>query len=633
MKRLLLILLCLFAFEISYSSHFKAADISLVNVKDLDGASTNNYKFQVRYYASSNNFINNITLSVRVKGTGALVATIPCTLQGQATVFNYPSSACHNYLNNLTFRSGLYESGVIDLSGYNNTNNYYVTTTDITNGQNYLNIKFENSTFLHYSEFPRLDNNSTTKFNSLPRFNAHPVFYACLNNMVMLDYSAIDIDGDSLAYSLIIPPSSSTVANTYKPGYSASNYIGGNPKLTLDHRTGIAYLSANMIGIYFVAIKVEEFRNGVKISEVTRQHEIDVIANCPTSMLDEKPEISINNQSRKNLTLSYNLGDTVAKFSLTISDYGATRDSLYINILDDNKSGKSFSNLDLTKFNWTKSINGNPQNIGKYNFEEIDTQIVYLNFNFKLYADLFNNLSGKYHFKVLIRDSKCAAANFDTVNISLDFIKRPTIINVANQSGKKGDNVSFKIESTNLNGVNFAWQTDFGQGFQDIKSNNYYSNVDSQTLRINNVQLRNHQQKIRGIIYNSLFSDTSNIAELTILDTTITNVYDTIYVRVADTLFIKLLPLTVPPLDLNVIKIYPNPSTGKLFITCNSANQLQNYYYEISNQLGQIILNGDFNISSREIDLYTWGLKGLYHFNIRENGTQKLIESKKIVLE
>ena len=116
-----------------------------------------------------------------------------------------------------------------------------------------------------------------------------------------------------------------------------------------------------------------------------------------------------------------------------------------------------------------------------------------------------------------------------------------------------------------------------------------------------------------------------------VLDSTIVYVYDTILVSVTDTLIINLLPLSLPPIELNIVKIYPNPTTGKLFISSHPSNQLQNFEYKIINPIGQNIYQDDFSMILTEIDLSKWSLKGLYLFNIHEKSTGKLVESKKIV--
>ena len=99
--------------------------------------------------------------------------------------------------------------------------------------------------------------------NSSPIFSTLPPTVICANTPLSIDQSAFDINGDSLVYELCdplvggsdacpqpgdgtnctpsfapaTPPPYATV--DWRPPYSATNPLGGNPQVTIDSQTGL----------------------------------------------------------------------------------------------------------------------------------------------------------------------------------------------------------------------------------------------------------------------------------------------------------------------------------------------------------------------------------------------------------
>lgn len=631
MKKLLFSIILLLLGINSFSSHFRGADIRLVNLQNTQGQATNYYKFVVRYYASSPiSFVTTIYIKTRLKNAGNVINTFGCIKSTTPQLATVSNNNCNTYLPATNVYYADYESTAYDMSSYNELDNYYVNIEDIAG--TYLNIDFNGNSIEHYTEFPRLNTTSPYKFNSSPNFNTHPIFYACLGTPISIDYSANDVNGDSLVYSLVEPPSTGLVQPTFKSGYNLMKYINGNPAMSINSKTGQAIVNPSLAGNYIIAVKVEEYRAGQKIGEVVKQHELVVVPNCGVNYTDIKPKYFFNNDSTKNqLAISTNSSGSSIEVYFHAFDQGIIKDSLYIDIEPDNINGNLFSRIDTSKYNWQILENGTFKNIGKSRANVSNKSNLTLKFKLNLYPALFDSLNGTYFFKLRISDSKCLVSHIDTTTLSINFNKSPSIDTVKDEYAKKGDSVIFKAIGTNLSNVIYQWQTDVGFGFQNLINNTNYSNTNSQNLIFKNVQLRNHEQKIRCIIKLGSFEDTSNIAYLHILDSAVIYVYDTILVSVSDTLIINLLPMSLPPIALNIVKVYPNPSNGKLYISTQQSNQLQNFEYRIINPIGQSIYQDDFSKILTEIDLYQWSLKGLYLFNIHEKSTGRLVESKKIV--
>ncbi|MFK7771898.1 MAG: gliding motility-associated C-terminal domain-containing protein [Saprospiraceae bacterium] len=126
--------------------------------------------------------------------------------------------------------------------------------------------------------------------NSSPQFIAMPPVFLCINEPFEFDQSVIDIDGDSLVYSLCTPfdgasfddprpqpplPPPYDLINWQNPPYSLTNLLGGVP-LAIDPITGIVSATPNTQGIFLVGMCIEEYRNGELISKTRREFQYNV---------------------------------------------------------------------------------------------------------------------------------------------------------------------------------------------------------------------------------------------------------------------------------------------------------------------------------------------------------------------
>ncbi|MBK9640824.1 MAG: T9SS type A sorting domain-containing protein [Saprospiraceae bacterium] len=141
--------------------------------------------------------------------------------------------------------------------------------------------------------------------NSSPILNNYPPTYICGGTPIDFNLKATDPEGDSLVYSLCNPltganqmnPRPSTPSSPpydpviFKAPYSLVDMIGGNPVLKMDARTGrMTGFAVNNIAQYLVAYCVKEYRDGVLISELQREFQINV-RNCmsvPVAEFDVK---------------------------------------------------------------------------------------------------------------------------------------------------------------------------------------------------------------------------------------------------------------------------------------------------------------------------------------------------------
>ncbi len=122
-------------------------------------------------------------------------------------------------------------------------------------------------------------NNTNGLCNNAPTFNNLPVSYYC-NQFSVLGNSAIETDGDSIAYSLVQPLSSAGTPIPYVSGMGLSEE---NPFLAssfdFDTQTGTIEFLPDGEQRPVVAVLVEEYRNGEFVGSVMRDMQL-LILDC-----------------------------------------------------------------------------------------------------------------------------------------------------------------------------------------------------------------------------------------------------------------------------------------------------------------------------------------------------------------
>jgi hypothetical protein len=91
-------------------------------------------------------------------------------------------------------------------------------------------------------------NPSNSLENNTPTFTAQPIPYVCINQVVNYNYGVVEIDGDSLVFSLV--PTLGTSIN-YTPGYTGAIPI---PGITIDPVTGQLTFTPNLLGNFVVVM-------------------------------------------------------------------------------------------------------------------------------------------------------------------------------------------------------------------------------------------------------------------------------------------------------------------------------------------------------------------------------------------
>jgi len=187
-----------------------------------------------------------------------------------------------------------------------------------------------------YLEFPSVVKDGQPFIDSTPRLFPPLNDYACPYRPYYTDFGGIDDDGDSLVYSLV-PPLNTKVSEaippasplpypnvTYRPPYSATNILNGAPDLRIT-QSGFLTVTPTVQGLFVFAVKVEEYRNKLKIGETRRDFQMLVVDACPVAVPPKiqgkkLTDVSYSNASSLNVFFNSATADADRCVNVRVSD-------------------------------------------------------------------------------------------------------------------------------------------------------------------------------------------------------------------------------------------------------------------------------------------------------------------------
>ena len=351
----------------------------------------------------------------------------------------------------LCVETGIYKTQVTIPSP--NPNGYYVVWERCCRNASISNILVPTNTGMAFlSYFPDADSNFNAYNNSTPSFGTYPTDgYFCLGKINEIDFNVTEIDGDSLYYSFSEPlagfsdninalpnpsPQPYPAVNWFSGGgYDATNPLGQAPaSISIDNFTGILNAIPYSQGIFVFGITVEEFRNGIKIGEIRRELQFEVLT-CDDN---EFPTIA----SEDSLDLLnhpeyfYN-GDTVefthfvypeSNFCIDISAFDAD--------INDGVKDSVWLTADVSLFNQMVT-----DPIG-FEADSSEEQIITEFCWFPTCDDLENfNSSLPYSIVFTANDNACRGKNYSFLKLIFEFQEEPLDFNkLPNVFSPNGDN-------------------------------------------------------------------------------------------------------------------------------------------------------------------------------------------------
>ncbi|CAH0994960.1 hypothetical protein EMA8858_01079 [Emticicia aquatica] len=317
MKRLVFFLFIQLISVFSYASHIVGGEIELVPLKNpVAGNGTHQVTLSL-YFDAINGRTAAEDLSIKLqiyrKRDLVLVGEVTCPQIFRQPI-KYVDPSCQKgdlitllmkYSNAVNLTAELFS----DPEGYMIVWERCCRNAIITNIKNPSNVGM-----VFYTEFPPI-----TLVNSTPKYRDIIADYICINQNFEMDFSAIDADGDSLAYHLVVPwignsspqnsnPTNSPMYNyreaSWVDGININNVIPGEIPLKIDSQTGVLFVKPNKLGLYVFSVMVEEFRKGIRIGRVKRDFQLKVI-DC---IYNNPPQVMVSSQNSKKI---FESGETI----------------------------------------------------------------------------------------------------------------------------------------------------------------------------------------------------------------------------------------------------------------------------------------------------------------------------------
>ncbi|MEX2235504.1 MAG: gliding motility-associated C-terminal domain-containing protein [Cyclobacteriaceae bacterium] len=348
MKKIILILLCLWAFPVA-ASHIVGGEFEIIHL------SGDRYRINlILYFDELNGSVGarDASVDARIfrKRDNALMREVFLPFASQTPV-SYTQPACSN---GEIVTSKIVYTGVIQLTAqqFSDAQGYYLAWERCCRNYKITNIysddplsggRYAGQTF--YLEFPPVVKNGQPFINSSPRLFPPLNDYACPRRPYYVDFAGVDDDGDSLVYTIVTPLNTKTADAlplpdykprprpyplvTYRPPFGPGNILGGMPDLRIS-TDGFLTVTPTLVGLFVFAVRCEEYRDGEKIGELRRDFQMLVVDGCNPA---EPPEVkgkkltdaTFGFNGEMNVTFSNDVTDTERCIQVEVSDNDALR--------------------------------------------------------------------------------------------------------------------------------------------------------------------------------------------------------------------------------------------------------------------------------------------------------------------
>lgn len=279
MKKLLLFAVFLTLIQTVQASHIAGGDLSYASIGN------NKYVISLNLFVDCLGFDPGAQQTVNFNSTcgGTETLTVNCTNPGGTEI----SQLCSSQIGNSTCHGGtlpgmwvFHYTDTVILAPICDT--WTMSWNTCCRNAAILNLQTPDS-FGSYLQ--AILNSATDSSNNSPAFTSQPIPYVCANQQVVYNYGVVEIDGDSLHYSLINAMDAGNFGGftnlAYNGGYSATSPI---PGIAIDSVTGVLTFTPTSIGNFVVVVQVDEYdHNGNLIGSVMRDIQF-VVQNCSNNV-------------------------------------------------------------------------------------------------------------------------------------------------------------------------------------------------------------------------------------------------------------------------------------------------------------------------------------------------------------
>jgi hypothetical protein len=116
--------------------------------------------------------------------------------------------------------------------------------------------------------------------NNSPRFLSQLIGTSIIGSPTSLSFAAIDLDGDSLTYQLVNPMQNNGTPCIFTSGADSAHPFGSFTvagSFSFDNLTGQLNYNLNTQGKFIVAVRVDEYRHGIKLGSVVQDLQLTSI--------------------------------------------------------------------------------------------------------------------------------------------------------------------------------------------------------------------------------------------------------------------------------------------------------------------------------------------------------------------
>lgn len=269
---------CLFSWREARASHAAGADLTYTCLGN------NQYQIKLAFYRDCEGIAAPTSASVSILN-GCTNATTTITLQQQG--FIEVTQLCPSQISNSSCNGGNLPG--IQQYTYTGTYTFPTSCTNYTlrydlNARNsaVTNLQNPGSVDLYVEATlrgitPNICNNSSI-------FTSLPVPFICVGNQFFYNHGAIDVDGDSLVYTLIQPLQNPATVVPWASGFSVTNPMATTGGFSFSSSTGQMSGTPSVAQNAAIAVRVDEYRNGVLIGSTIRDMQFIAVA-CPNNTL------------------------------------------------------------------------------------------------------------------------------------------------------------------------------------------------------------------------------------------------------------------------------------------------------------------------------------------------------------
>jgi hypothetical protein len=269
---------CLFSWREARASHAAGADLTYTCLGN------NQYQISLAFYRDCDGIAAPASASVSILN-GCTNTTTSITLQQKG--FVEVTQLCPSQIGNSSCNGGNLPG--IQQYTYIDTFTFPTSCTNFTlrydlNARNAAVTNLQNPGSVDLYVEATLRGITPNVCNSSSIFTSLPVPFVCVGNQFFYNHGAIDVDGDSLVYTLIQPLQNPGTVVPWAAGFSVANPMATTSGFSFNNATGQMSGTPSVAQNAAIAVRVDEYRNGVLIGSTIRDMQFIAVA-CPNNTL------------------------------------------------------------------------------------------------------------------------------------------------------------------------------------------------------------------------------------------------------------------------------------------------------------------------------------------------------------